>query len=343
MKSTYTHGIAALVAIAVVALAATAAAGAKMTETLTGAGSTFVFPLVSQWIPAYQSAGGVTISYGSVGSGAGIAQITARTVDFGASDAPLTSDQEKACNGCAQIPWAVSATSVDYKVAGIPQHIKLTGPVVANIYLGKITSWNDAAIRKLNPGVNFPNLKITPVYRSDGSGTTYNFTDYLSSVSGEWKSKVGIGTTVSFPAGVGGKGNSGVSGVLSQTEGGIAYTDVAYAVNNHFQTARVQNKAGKYVLPDNTAIQAAANTVTKVPASNEMHIVNPSRSVPTAYPISTFTYVIIPLQTAHAASLRRFVFWALTSGQKYGPKLRFVTIPKPVLVAAEKTLKTVHS
>jgi phosphate transport system substrate-binding protein len=131
--------------------------------------------------------------------------------------------------------------------------------------------------------------------------------------------------------------------VLSQTEGGIAYTDVAYAVTNHFQTARILNRGGKYVLADNAAIQAAANTVTKVPASNEMHIVNPSKSVPKAYPISTFTYVIIPLQTPHAATLRRFVFWALTSGQKYGPKLRFVTIPKQVLVASERTLKTVHS
>jgi phosphate transport system substrate-binding protein len=342
MKSKTPNALVAFLAVAAVALGAVAGAGAKADDTITGAGSTFVFPLVSQWIPAYQQAAGVTITYGSVGSGAGIAQITARTVDFGASDAPLTPDQETACKGCAQIPWAVSATSVDYKLNGLPQHIKLTGTVVANIYLGRITNWNDAAIKKLNPGVNFPNEKITPIYRSDGSGTTYNFTDYLSSVSGAWKSKVGAATTVSFPAGVGGKGNSGVSGVLAQTEGGIAYTDVAYAVKNHFQTARIQNRAGNYLLADNKAIQAAANTVTKVPANNEMHIVNPPKSVPKAYPISTFTYVIIPLQTPNAAPLRKFVFWALTAGQKFGPPLRFVTIPKPVLVAAEKTLKKVQ-
>jgi phosphate transport system substrate-binding protein len=338
-----TKGVISLCLIATVALAAVAAAGARSTDTLTGAGSTFVYPLVSKWIPAYQQATGTTITYGSVGSGAGIAQITARTVDFGASDAPLTPDQYQACNGCVQIPWAVSATSVDYKVSGIPQHIKLTGAIVANMYLGKITNWNDPAVKKLNPGVNLPSLKVTPIYRSDGSGTTYNFTDYLSSVSGEWKSKVGVGTAVSFPTGVGGKGNSGVSGVLSQTEGGVAYTDVAYAVANHFQTARIANSAGKYMLPDNAAIQAAANTVTKVPANNEMHIVSPPKSVARAYPISTFTYVILPLQTPHAAELRKFVFWALTAGQKFGPPLRFVSIPKPVLVAAEKTLKKVQS
>ena len=181
------------------------------------------------------------------------------------------------------------------------------------------------------------------MYRSDGSGTTYNFTDYLSSVSPAWKSKVGYATTVSFPTGVGGKGNSGVSGVLSQTTGGIAYTDVAYAVANHFQTARIQNKAGKFLLANNANIQAAANTVTSVPASNEMHIVNPAKSVPLAYPICTFTYVILPQKTSNAAALRKFVFWALTAGQKFGPPLRFVTIPKPVLVAAERTLKTVQS
>jgi len=333
----------ALLAVIALALVSAVAAGARTLDALTGAGSTFVYPLVSQWIPAYQQLAGVTVTYGSVGSGAGIAQITARTVDFGASDAPLTPDQTSACNGCVQIPWAVSGTSIDYKVSGIPQHINLTGPVIAWIYLGQITTWNDPRIKKLNPGVTFPDLKITPIYRSDGSGTTYNFTDYLSSVSSRWKSQVGIATTVNFPTGIGGKGSSGVSGVLSQTEGGIAYTDVAYAVANHFQTAKLQNAAGKFLLANNVNIQAAANTVTKVPADNEMHIVNPPKSVPLAYPLCTFTYVILPLQTPNATNLRKFVFWALTGGQKYGPPLRFVKIPLPVLVAAEKTLAKVHT
>ena len=343
MRSTTTRYLTSLGLIAAVALSAVAAAGARSDgTTITGAGSTFVFPLVSKWIPAYQQAAGVTVTYGSVGSGAGIAQITARTVDFGASDAPLTPDQATACNGCVQIPWAVSATSVDYNLKGLPQHLSLTGAVVANIYLGIITTWNDPAIAKLNPGVSLPSEKITPIYRSDGSGTTYNFTDYLSSVSPAFKTKVGNATTVSWPTGVGGKGNSGVSGVLAQTAGGIAYTDIAYAVANHFQTAKIQNAAGKFLLPNNANIQAAANTVKTVPANNEMHNVNPAKSVPTAYPICTFSYVIIPLSTPHAADLRKFVFWALTQGQKLGPPLRFVSIPKPVLVAAEKTLNKVQ-
>jgi len=349
MKHFGTKGLPLLAALTV-ALVATAAAGARSDGgSITGAGSTFVFPLVSQWIPAYQSAAGVTVTYGSVGSGAGIAQISARTVDFGASDAPFTPSQLATCNAgpptstCVQIPWAVSGTSVDYKVSGIPQHIKLTGPVVAQIFLGQIKTWNDPAITKLNPGVTFPAEAITPIYRSDGSGTTYNFTDYLSAVSPTFASQVGVATTVSWPTGVGGKGNSGVAGVLSQTEGGIAYTDIAYAVTSHFQTAKIENKAGKFILANNANIQAAANTITKVPASNELHIINPPKSAPTAYPICTFTYVMVPTDSPNAAILKPFIFWALTTGQKFGPPLRYMKIPKVVLVAAEKTLNQIHS
>jgi phosphate transport system substrate-binding protein len=346
MKLTTNKGLSLLV-IAVLALAVVGAAGARRDVragggSLTGAGSTFVFPLVSQWIPAYQQLAGATITYGSVGSGAGIAQITARTVDFGASDAPLTPDQATACNSCVQIPWAVSGTAIDYNVPGVPQHIKLTGPVVAQIYLGQITTWNNPAIAKLNPGVTFPSLKITPVFRSDGSGTTYNFTDYLSHVSSTWSTQVGTSTTVNFPTGVGGKGSSGVAGVLSQTQGGIAYTDVAYAVTSHFQTAMIENAAGKFLLANNANIQAAANTVKTVPATNALSIVNPAKTAPTAYPICTFTYVIVPTKAPNATLLRQFIFWALTSGQKFGPPLRYMTIPKVILVAAEKTLKQVQ-
>src|SRR5207302_8361143 len=172
-----------------------------------GAGSTFVFPLVSQWQANYKNA---QITYGSVGSGAGIAAITARTVDFGASDAPLTKDQASACKGCEQIPWALSSTSIPYHVPGVAYGLKLTGKILANIYLGHITKWNASAIKKINPGVNLPDLKITPVFRSDGSGTSWNFTDYLSRVSPEWKSKIGVVTQPSFPTGIGGKGSSGL-------------------------------------------------------------------------------------------------------------------------------------
>jgi phosphate transport system substrate-binding protein len=243
-----------------------------------------------------------------------------------------------------QIPWALSGTSIPYNVPNAPAHIRLTGAVLAAVYLGKITNWNDAAIAKLNPGWKAPNLKITPVFRSDGSGTTFNFTDYLSKVSPEFRTKVGNSTQVSFPTGVGARGSSGVAGVVSQTEGAITYVDVAYALANHLRFASIRNKAGKWTLPGIRAITAAAATVTKVPADNDVSIVDPPKTQPKAYPISTFTYVILPTRSAKAAELRRMIFWALTQGQKqeYTGKLLFVPIPKPVLVAAEKTLKQVQ-
>ena len=332
--------------LAVTALVATTAAlaGGSATKagSLSGAGATFPFPLISQWQKDYASKTGTTINYNPIGSGGGIAAITARTVDFGASDAPLTPDQMKACNGCVQIPWVLSSTSIIYNLPGVPNNLKLTGPVIANIYLGKITAWNDPAIKALNPRVNLPSTKITPVFRSDGSGTTYNFTDYLSRISGEWKSKVGNSTTVSFPAGIGGRGSSGLAGVVQNTAGGIGYVDIAYALTNHIKFASVRNAAGKFITPGLRAIAAAASTVKTVPAGNEMHIVNPPKSHTLAYPICTFSYVLLPTKTDKAAELRKFVFYALTQGQKFGPRLLFVPIPRPVLIAAEKTLKQVQ-
>src|SRR4051812_39727927 len=192
-----------ILATALLALVAAGTSAARSTDTtLTGAGSSFVFPLVSTWTPALGAAYGYNITYGPVGSGAGIAAITGRTVDFGASDAPLTPEQLDACKGCVQVPWALSATSVAYNVPGAPVHMHLSGKVLSDIFLGKITNWNDAAIKALNRGWSAPDLKITPVYRSDGSGTTYNFTDYLSTVSSDFKAKVGNATQVSFPTGI---------------------------------------------------------------------------------------------------------------------------------------------
>jgi phosphate transport system substrate-binding protein len=341
--NTKRHILAALGLVAVLAAVLAGTANAKSSDTrISGAGSSFVFPLVSQWIPAVGSALGINLAYSSVGSGAGIAQITARTVDFGASDAPLTPDQFAACKGCVQIPWALGATAILVNVHGLNKQLHLTGPVIADIYLGKITSWDDAAIKKLNPGVNLPGTKITPVYRSDNSGTTYNFTDYLAAVSGQWKSKVGVGVNANWPAGVGGKGSSGVAGVVKGTDGAIGYADIAYALSNHIPVAAVKNAAGKYVTPGIKQITAAASTIKKVPANNEMHIVNPPASNPSAYPISTFTYVILPLKSDKAAELRKLVFWALTKGQSYGPKLLFVPVPKTVLAASEKTLRQIQ-
>ncbi len=256
-----------------------------------------------------------TSSIQAVGSGAGIAAVTNRQVDFGASDAPLSPDQATACKGCVQIPWALSATTIAYNVPGAPVHMRLDGATIAKIFLGDITNWNDPAIAALNPGASLPNLKITPVFRSDGSGTSYNFTDYLSAVSANWKTKIGVSTQPAFPAGIGAKGSGGVAGVVSRTGGSVTYVDVAYAIKNHIRFAAVKNAAGKFLYPSLRRISAAAAAFPKVPANNEMHIVNPPKSAPLAYPICTYTYVIVPQQTAHAAELRKMIFWALTQGQ----------------------------
>jgi phosphate transport system substrate-binding protein len=336
----------ALIAAAAIALTAIAAAGAKSNDTtISGAGSSFVAPLVSTWTPAIGSAFGYTVQYSPVGSGAGIAAITNRQVDFGASDAPLSTDQASACKSCLQIPWALSATSVAYNIPGAPTHLNLDGKTISKIFLGQITNWNDRAIKALNKGASLPDLKITPVFRSDGSGTSYNFTDYLSAVNAEWKSKIGVSTQPAFPAGVGAKGSGGVAGVVSRTDGAVTYVDVAYALKNHIRFAAVRNAAGKFLYPSLRRILAAAQAFPKVPANNEMHIVNPPKSAALAYPIATFTYVIVPQQTSHAAELRKMIFWTLTQGQKaqYTSKLLFVPLTKSVLVASEKTLKSIHT
>jgi phosphate transport system substrate-binding protein len=312
-----------------------AADGAK---SLTGAGSTLVAPLESYWAPAYQSAKGVSITYGAIGSGGGIKQISARTVDFGASDAPLTASQAAACNSCVEIPWALASTVIAYHVQGVPNNLKLTGPVLASIYMGKIKTWNDPAIKALNPGVNLPSTPIVPVHRTDGSGDTFALTNYLSKVSPQFKSSIGNATLVSFPGGLGGKGNSGVGGVLSSTNGAIAYIAIAYVLQNKFDYALIQNAAGKYPTPSVASESAAAAALTSVPSGGTQGIslTDPPASAPNAYPISTFTYVIAPKQSKSpsvATALSAFINWAVTTGQQYGPKLDFAPLPSAVVSA----------
>ena len=216
--------------------------------------------------------------------------------------------------------------------------------MLADIFLGKIKTWDAPAIKALNKGKAIPSTAITVIHRSDGSGTTYNLTDYLSRVSPEWKSRVGRGTAVDWPTGVGGRGSSGVSAALSQTNGGITYVDVAFSLVNHFKFAAIQNKARVFALPGLKGIAAAAKTINRVaPDNGGISIVNPAKSQPLAYPICTFTYVIIPKQTSKAPDLKKFVRWTLTSGQQDGPKLLFQPIPKVVLKASLKTLNLVHS
>jgi phosphate transport system substrate-binding protein len=336
-------GLLAIAVLAGTALTAwTSLAGASRNGgDLRGAGSTFVFPLVSKWSTVYK---GSNVSYSPIGSGGGIAAITNRTVDFGASDAPLSRDQFSQCKGCAQIPWAFSATSIPYNVNGIGYGLKLTGPILADIYMGRIGRWNNAKIKAINPGVKLPDQKVVPIFRSDGSGTTYNFTDYLSHVSKGWKSKYGKGTQVNFPAGVGARGSSGVAGALARTPGGITYVDVAYSLKNGFKIAKVRNRAGRFQLPGIIQIRAAAKSITTLRASqNAYTAVDPNPRQPKAYPICTFTWVIVPLKTGKAPELKKFIDWALTKGQSYGPKLRFVELPKIVQKAGRKTLGRIHS
>jgi phosphate transport system substrate-binding protein len=338
-----------LVALAgAMTLAAVSAAGASSSHRsagdLTGAGSSFVSKLVNAWIPKVQSSLGIKVTYGAIGSTRGINAITTRTVDFGASDAPLTPDQATACKGCVQIPWALSATSIPYHVPGLNKQLKLTAPIIADIFLGKITKWNDPRLMKINKGNNLPNEQITVIHRSDGSGTTYNLSDYLSKVSPEWKSKVGRGTALNWPTGIGANGSSGISAALSQTNGGISYVDVAFSLLNHFSYATIQNKAGKWTQPTLPGIKQAGDTIKHVAANNAgISIVNPPRTKKFAYPICTFTYVIVPMQTSKAADLKRFITWALTKGQTDGPPLLFSPLPKVVLKASIKTIGLVHS
>jgi phosphate transport system substrate-binding protein len=325
--------IAVVAAMGSMASISTAFASAE----LKGAGSTLVAPLMGNWINGFEAKTGIKVTYGSVGSGAGIAQITARTVDFGASDAPLTPEQAEKCNGCVQIPWALTGVTASFHINGVKK-LKLDGSTLAKIYLGKITKWNDPKIRKLNKGTHLPGTPITVAFRSDGSGDTYAWTNYLSKVSKAWKNSVGYATAVQFPTGVGGKGNPGVRSIIETTNGAIGYISGAYALAAGLPVAAVKNKAGKFEYPNLKNIEAAAASVKHVPASNEMHIVDPPKKFKTAYPVSTFTYCIVPHDSSKKGELSQFILYNMTTGQKYGPVLDFAKMPKVVLSAAKRTL-----
>jgi phosphate transport system substrate-binding protein len=314
-------------------MAAVSTAGASAAG-LTGAGSTLVAPLMANWISTFEIKEGIPVKYGAVGSGAGIAQITARTVDFGASDAPLTPEQEGACNGCVQIPWALSATGLGFNVPGVKK-LNLSGKLIAGIYFGKITNWNDPKIKKANPKAKLPNLAITPVFRSDGSGDTYAFTNYLSKISPAWRNEVGYATTVGFKAGVGAKGNAGVTATVTKTPGAIGYISAYYLIAGGLRAVAVQNNAGNYELPNLKNIENAASTVKSLGASNTVSITNPPKKAKLAYPISTFTYAIVPHNAAQKGFLQQFINYAITKGQSYGAALDFAPLPKVVLNAAK--------
>jgi phosphate transport system substrate-binding protein len=287
-----------------------------------------VAPIEAEWAATWsQNTGNPQPSYQSVGSGAGLTDIANGLVDFGASDAPLSASTTP-CAACHQIPWALSATGVSYNVPGV-RALHLTGGVLAQIYLGQITNWNDPRIARLNKGSHFPNLAITPVHRSDGSGDSYAFTDYLSAVSGSFASQIGRATKPTFPVGPGAAKNLGMVTVVQGTPGAIAYIAVSYLIAKRLPAVAIKNRAGNYEYPNLKNISNAASVVHSVPAGNEIHIVNPPRSAKIAYPISTFTYALVqttdPL--GNGALLKQFIAYAISSGQAFGPALDFVPLP----------------
>jgi phosphate transport system substrate-binding protein len=348
MKKTHTRIAAGLAAAFLVALssacgsAAKSGAGATTTKsatTLSGAGSTLVAPLLTKWQGEYSTAQGVTITYGAIGSGGGLQDVGDRIVDFGASDAPLASYPANECNGCVQIPWALAATTVSYNVRGLTKPLRLSGPVLADIYLDKITSWNDPAIATLNPGVRLPSERIAVVYRSDASGDTYAFTNYLAKVSPAWQAKVGgASTTVNWPTGTGSKGNAGVAATIERTPGAIGYVAIGQAVESNLHYADVENGADQFVKPSTASIAAAAATA-QFASDNSASIVDPPASAPSAYPISTFTYVIVPKSSSKLAALKKFVDYAVTTGQQDATALQFAPLPKSVAVKDEAIVR----
>jgi phosphate transport system substrate-binding protein len=327
-----------LVAVLLFVLAMSAAQAQK----LTGAGATFPYPIYSKWFSEYSAAHpGVEINYQSIGSGGGIRQITAGTVDFGASDGPMTDEQIAASKiKLVHIPTVLGAVVPVFNVPGVNE-LKFSSDVLSDIFLGKITTWNDGRIAKDNPGVKLPDQKIIVVHRSDGSGTTYIFTDYLSKVSAEWANGPGKGASPSWPVGVGGKGNEGVAGLVRQLPGAIGYVELIYALQNHISFGSVKNPAGNFITASIEGVTEAAASIKQMPADYRVSITNAPGA--DAYPISSFTWLLIPIHSADPAKgkvIKDLLSWIVTSGESEVSSLSYAPLPKSV---AEKVLKTVYS
>jgi phosphate transport system substrate-binding protein len=320
-----------LVTLALLLAAVPAAAAAT---TITGAGSTFDYPFFSRAFYTYsEQHPGVSVNYQSIGSGGGIQQLIARTVDFGASDVPMNAQElARAKAPVLQIPVTLGGEGIAYNLPGIAKGLRLTRQVVADIYLGKITKWNDPAIAKLNPGLTLPDMAITVVHRSDGSGTTYIFTDFLSHVSAEWKQKVGVGKSVTWPApsSIGGKGNEGVAGLVRQTPGAIGYVELAYLLENNMPYALLQNRAGNYLYPTIKTVAAAAATKPNVSA-RDFSIVD--AACPDCYPISGYSWVLLyrePADPARGKLVKQLMSWLVTKGQPIAQAIDYVPLPANV-------------
>jgi phosphate transport system substrate-binding protein len=302
---------------------------------INGAGATFPLPMYSKWFSEYNKLHpDIEINYQSVGSGAGIQQVSKQTVFFGATDGPMTPDQMTAAPGkILHFPTVLGAVVPVYNIPNVKTELKFTGPLLADIFLGKITKWNDPAIVKLNAGVQLPATDITVAHRADGSGTTYIWVDYLSKVSAEWKSKVGVNTSVKWPAGVGGRGNEGVSSLVAQTPGAIGYVELIYALQTKISYGSVQNMAGEFTKASVQSVTAAAAAAAKqMPADFRVSITNaPGAGV---YPISSFTWILMyesSKDTARAKVMVDFMKWALTDGQKFAPELGYAPLPADVI------------
>ena len=318
------------------------AGAASAADTINAAGATFPAPIYQKWAEEFKTKTGVQINYQSVGSGAGIKQFTDGTVDFGASDMPMTDDQLKAKAGTLHFPTVLGADVVTYNIPGVTVDLKFSGPTVAGIFMGTITKWNDAKIKADNPGVNLPGTDIVVIHRSDGSGTSFIFTDFLSKVSPEWKSKVGASTSVSWPVGLGGKGNEGVTGLVKLNPGAIGYVELVYAVSQKLGYADIKNAGGKFVKADFDSVTAAAAGAAKdMPADFRVSITNAAGDK--AYPISSFTWLLVPIKSADPAKgkiLKDMLSWIVRSGEGQVSSLSYAPLPPSV---AEKVLKTVYS
>ena len=301
---------------------------------LTGAGATFPYPIYSKWISDYAAQTGVKINYQSIGSGGGIKQLQEQTVDFGASDAPMTdAEMAKAKGGpVMHIPTVIGAVAVTYNLPDLTQPLKLSGPLIADIFAGRVTKWNDSRIAALNAGVTLPSRDILVVHRSEGSGTTFVFTDYLSSVSPAWAAKPGKGKEVQWPVGLGGRNNDGVAGQVKQTPGAIGYVELAYAKQNKMAVAAIQNAAGKFVEPSvESATAAAQGALAKMGATTDYRVSIVNASGESAYPISSFTWLLVyrnPSDTVKARKLNDFIRWALSSGEQSASQLDYAPLPQ---------------
>ncbi|MBS0433815.1 MAG: phosphate ABC transporter substrate-binding protein PstS [Proteobacteria bacterium] len=311
-------------------------AGLALAQNITGAGASFPAPVYAKWADAYAKATGSQINYQSVGSGAGIRQIKAKTVDFGASDAPLK-DDELAKDGLLQFPTVIGGVVPVVNIKGIaPGQVKLTGAVLGDIYLGKITKWNDAALTALNPGVALPDAAIAVVRRADGSGTSFIFTNYLSKVNAEWKAKVGEGTAVNWPTGAGGKGNEGVSAFVGRLPNSIGYVEYAYAKQNKMAYVQLKNQAGNFVAPDDSAFQAAAAGADWARSFYQVLTEQPGKD---SWPITGATFILmhkVQDKPANAAAALKFFDWAYASGDKMASELEYVPLPDSVKALVRK-------